>query len=175
VAYAGVLGGRSSVSADTQVLSSDDGRPPRFIEAVAATANSGRMPEWPRRWGRWRGSDRLGSATAVRGGLHVVSEAGRASASGEATQFGNRSCGRSVSSTYDRAGFSPAELVRAIQTRSELFVDLDDYGHTSSSAVCTVKLSQGNRVKTSERRQKPKLLPSASIRTGNHLNSAPPC
>jgi hypothetical protein len=57
-----VLAGHSSVSADAQLLYSDDGRPPRFIEAIDATANSGRMPEMAETLGVGAAADRLGSA-----------------------------------------------------------------------------------------------------------------
>ncbi|MEJ0016578.1 MAG: DUF4410 domain-containing protein [Acetobacteraceae bacterium] len=84
----GLGAGRSSVSADAQVLFSEDGRAPRFIEAMDATANSGRMPGMAETLGVGAAAGTLATSAAVGTGLHLVSETGRASDSGEATGLG---------------------------------------------------------------------------------------
>ena len=84
----GLGAGRSSVSADAQLSYSEDGRPPRFLEELDATADSGRMPGMAETLGVGAAAGTLATAAAGGAALHGVSETSRASATGEAARLG---------------------------------------------------------------------------------------
>jgi hypothetical protein len=106
----GLGAGRSSVSADAQVYFSENGAPARFIEALDATASSGRMPGMAETLGVGAAAGHLATAAAVGTGFHVVSETGASSPTGEAARLG-KSLAQQISLFCIRQGWLPPSAV----------------------------------------------------------------
>jgi hypothetical protein len=106
----GLGAGRSSVSADAQVYFSENGAPPRFIEALDASASSGRMPGMAETLGVGAAAGHLATAAAVGTGLHVASEAGASSPTGESDRLG-KSLAQQIGLFCIRQGWLPPSAV----------------------------------------------------------------